>query len=210
MLKRASHSCFQPFLASENARLSYKEKKSYLYKKLSLYNLFANFLTYFVESNHGLPRYQNKKQQKITKQTKTHYTSQEESNGFWNYWRYLYNSAHLRRIRVFICTRMIRLLYYACDMNMNCSCFAMESRWTFRVKKNAANKEANQNDNLQASDRRKQWKSPINYGKKFSFGKIQYNIQWDKFTPLSATKEQLSYQHRKSEKISYTSFQVLT
>ena len=95
-------------------------------------------------------------------------------------------------------------------MNMNCSCFAMESRWTFSVKKNAANKEKNQNDNLQASDRRKQWKSPINYGKKFSFGKIQYNIQWDKFTPLSATKEQLSYQHWKSEKISYTSFQVLT
>ena len=51
----------------------------------------------------------------------------------------------------------------------------------------------------------------IKYNKKFSFGKIQHNIQWDKFTPLSATKGQLSYQHWKSEKnLSYTSFQVLT
>ena len=40
----------------------------------------------------------------------------------------------------------------------------------------------------------------IKYNKKFSFGKIQHNIQWDKFTPLSATKGQLSYQHWKSEK----------
>ena len=51
----------------------------------------------------------------------------------------------------------------------------------------------------------------IKYNKKFSFGKIQHNIQWDKFTPLSATKGQLSYRHWKSEKnLSYTSFQVLT
>ena len=40
----------------------------------------------------------------------------------------------------------------------------------------------------------------IKYNKKFSFGKIQHNIQWDKFTPLSATRGQLSYQHWKSEK----------
>ena len=51
----------------------------------------------------------------------------------------------------------------------------------------------------------------IKYNKKFSFGKIQHNIQWDKFTPLSATKGQLSYQHWKSDKnLPYTSFQVLT
>ena len=51
----------------------------------------------------------------------------------------------------------------------------------------------------------------IKYNKKFSFGKIQHNIEWDKFMPLLATKGQLSYQHWKSEKnLSYTSFQVLT
>ena len=49
------------------------------------------------------------------------------------------------------------------------------------------------------SERRIQYTRSINYSKKFSFGEIQHNIQWDKFTPLSPTKGQLSYQHWKSE-----------
>ena len=45
----------------------------------------------------------------------------------------------------------------------------------------------------------------MEYSKKFVLdSKIQHLIQWDKFTPLSATKEQLSYQHWNSEKISDT------
>ena len=41
--------------------------------------------------------------------------------------------------------------------------------------------------------------------------KIQHLIQWEKFTPLSATKEHLSYQHWKFRKKSHIrSFQVLT
>ena len=45
----------------------------------------------------------------------------------------------------------------------------------------------------------------IKYRKKFSLdSKIQHFLQWDKFTPLLATKEQLSYQPWKPEKISYT------
>ena len=60
-----------------------------------------------------------------------------------------------------------------------------------------------QNENIQTNERRKQYTRSINYSKKFSFGKIQHNIQWDKFTQFSPTEGQFSCQH-------YTSFQVLT
>ena len=53
------------------------------------------------------------------------------------------------------------------------------------------------------SERRIQYTRSINYSKQFSFGEIQHNIRWDKFTPLSPTKGQLSYQHWKSEIISH-------
>ena len=58
-----------------------------LTKKLSRNNFYSSkSLTYFEELKHGLPRYQNKHQQ-ITNQTKSDCTIQQESNGFWDYWR---------------------------------------------------------------------------------------------------------------------------
>ena len=64
---------------------------------------------------------------------------------------------------------------------------------------------------LLTSERRKQYTRSLSYTKICSFGKIQLNIQWHKFTPLSPAKGQLSYQHWKSGKsLTYTSFQVLT
>ena len=63
---------------------------------------------------------------------------------------------------------------------MNCSCFAMERRETFRVKKiQQTNRQTKtkQNENIQTSERVKQYTNPINFSKKFSFGKIQYIIQ---------------------------------
>ena len=56
-----------------------------------------------------------------------------------------------------------------------------------------------QNENIQTS----KYTRSINYSKKFSFGKIQHNIQWDKFTPFSPIEGQLSYQYWKSDKISH-------
>ena len=56
-----------------------------------------------------------------------------------------------------------------------------------------------QNENIQTSEQRIHYTRPIKYSKKFSFGKIQH-LMIDKFTPLSATEEQLSYQHWKLEK----------
>ena len=53
-------------------------------------------LTYFAELKHGLPGYQNKQQRQTINQTKAYYTSQHESEGFWDCWLYLYNSGHLR------------------------------------------------------------------------------------------------------------------
>ena len=62
-----------------------------------------------------------------------------------------------------------------------------------------------QNENIKTSERRIHYTRSIKYSNKFFLdSKIQHLIQWEKFTPLSATKEQLSYQHWKSKKISYT------
>ena len=101
---------------------------------------------------------------------------------------------------------------------MNCSYFAMERRRTFKLNKNnkrikqknknkykykkqnkkTTNKQTNQNktkqnQNIQTSERR------IHYTRSITLtlldSKIQHLIPGDKFTPLSATKEQLSYQH---------------
>ena len=55
------------------------------------------------------------------------------------------------------------------------------------------------NENIHRGERRKKYTRSINYSKKFHFGEIQQNIQWDQFSPLSPTKGQLSYQHWKSE-----------
>ena len=53
-----------------------------------------------------------------------------------------------------------------------------------------------QNQNIQTSERRIHYTRSIKYSKKFFLdSKIQHLIQGDKFTPLPATKEQLSYQH---------------
>ena len=102
---------------------------------------------------------------------------------------------------------------------MNCSYFAMERRRTFKVnKKNKRIKQKNknkykykkqnkkqqtsrqtktkQNQNIQKSEQRIHYTRSIKYRKKFFLdSKIQHLIQGDKFTPLSATKEQFSYQH---------------
>ena len=43
---------------------------------------------------------------------KTQYISQQESKSYQDYWRYLYNSAHLRYIQICMCTRMIHVCYY--------------------------------------------------------------------------------------------------
>ena len=52
-----------------------------------------------------------------------------------------------------------------------------------------------QNQNIQTSERRIHYARSIKYSKKFFLdSKIQHFIR-DKFTPLSATKEQWSYQH---------------
>ena len=96
----------------------------------------------------------------------------------------------------------------------------MERRRTFKInQKNKKNKTATknnnkkqqqqqtannwdkpkQNENIQTSEQRIHCTRPIKYSKKFSFGKIQHLII-DKFTPLSATEEKLSYQHWKLEK----------
>ena len=78
---------FNLLLDCENARLSHLVKTSYLCKKLSLNNFWSsNCLIYFKELKHGLPRYQIKHQQ-TTNLTKSHCTIQQESNGFWHYWR---------------------------------------------------------------------------------------------------------------------------
>ena len=62
-----------------------------------------------------------------------------------------------------------------------------------------------QNENIKTRERRIHYTLSIKYSNKiFLDSKIQHLIQWEKFTPLSATKEQLSYQHWKSEKISCT------
>ena len=62
---------------------------------------------------------------------------------------------------------------------------------------------------LLTSELRKQYTRSLSYTKVCSFGKIQLNIQWHKFTPLSPAKGQLSYRHWKSGKsLTYTSFQV--
>ena len=71
----------------------------------------------------------------------------------------------------------------------------MERRRTFKVKKIYIY------ENIQKSERRKQCTHSLKCNKKFSFGKILHLIQRDELTPLSSTKGQLSYQHRKSEKI---------
>ena len=64
---------------------------------------------------------------------------------------------------------------------------------------------------LLTSERRKQYTRSLSYTKICSFGKIQLNIQWHKFTPISPARGQLSYQHWKSGKsLTFTSFQVLT
>ena len=61
------------------------------------------------------------------------------------------------------------------------------------------------------SERREQYTRSLSYTKICSFGKIQLNIQWHKFMPISPAKGQLSYQHSKSGKsLTFTSFQVLT
>lgn len=59
-------------------------------------------------------------------------------------------------------------------------------------------------ENIQTTERRNQYTRSIKYCKTFSSGKIQHNIQRDKFTSLSPTNGQLSYQHWK--KILYASF----
>ena len=64
---------------------------------------------------------------------------------------------------------------------------------------------------LLTSERRKQYSRSLSYTKICSFGKIQLNIQWNKFTPISPGRGQLSYQHWKSGKsLTFTSFQVLS
>ena len=103
---------------------------------------------------------------------------------------------------------------------MNCSYFSMEGRRTFKVNKKIKkpNKKHKQiqktkkeqtsrrtktklNENIQTSERRVHYTRSMKYCKKlFLDSKVQHLRQWKKFTPLSATKEQLSYQHWKSEK----------
>ena len=62
-----------------------------------------------------------------------------------------------------------------------------------------------QNENIKTRERRIHYTRSTKYSNKFFLdSKIQHLIQWEKFTSLSATKEQLSYQHWKSEKIAYT------
>ena len=102
---------------------------------------------------------------------------------------------------------------------MNCSYFAMERCRIFKLNKKKKNKtkktktntntkkktkkkqtsrqtKTKQNQNIQTSERRIHYTRSIKYRKKFFLdSKIQHLIQGDKFTPLSATKEQLSYQH---------------
>ena len=99
---------------------------------------------------------------------------------------------------------------------MNCSYFAMERRRTLTVnkkikqikqknkikykKKNIKTKKqqtgrqtkTKQKENIQTSERGIHYTRSMKYSKNL--------IQWEKFTPLSATKEHLSYQHWKSEK----------
>ena len=105
---------------------------------------------------------------------------------------------------------------------MNCSYFAIKKASTIQgnkitktnTKTNTKNKtkkqqtstqnKTKQNENIQ-NERIIHYTRSIKYSKKFFLdSKIQHLIQWEKFTPLPATKEQLSYQHWKSEKISYT------
>ena len=71
-------------------------------------------------------------------------------------------------------------------------------------KKTTTKKHTNQNKTKRKytkSERSIHYTRSMEYRNKFFLdSKIQHLIQWDKFTPLSATKEQLSYQHWKSEK----------
>ena len=86
---------------------------------------------------------------------------------------------------------------------MNCSYFAMERRRTFKVNKKLKKKTTTTttSENSKQSDKTKTKRkytnertkntlhTPNKYSKKFSFGKTQHFIQLDKFTPLSASKE---------------------
>ena len=108
---------------------------------------------------------------------------------------------------------------------MNCSYFSMEGRRTFKENKKIKKKQNKKhkqmqktkkeqtsrrtktklNENIQTSERRIHYTRSMKYCEKlFLDSKVQHLRQWKKFTPLSATKEQLSYQHWKSEKISCT------
>ena len=74
-----------------------------------------------------------------------------------------------------------------------------------KQKQKATQTKTKQNENIQKANEEYITHAKWNIVRNFSSdSKIQLVIQWDKFTPLSATKEQLPYQHWKSEKISYT------
>ena len=77
---------------------------------------------------------------------------------------------------------------------------------TYKQKKQQTSRQTKtkQKENIQTSKRGIHYTGSMKYSKKFFLNsKIQHLIQWEKFTPLSATKEHLSYQHWKSEKKSH-------
>ena len=100
---------------------------------------------------------------------------------------------------------------------MNCSFDGKgvkRSRWKEEINKNiyiGKHIQKTPNKNIQTSERKKHITRSINYEKKFSFGKIQHDIHWEEFAPLSVTSGNLSNEYCESEKnLTYTSFQVLT
>ena len=45
-------------------------------------------------------------------QTKINNDGQNESEGYWDYWLYLYSCVHLQYIQVCICKRVIHMCFY--------------------------------------------------------------------------------------------------
>ena len=92
---------------------------------------------------------------------------------------------------------------------MNCSFDGKgvkRSRWKEEINKNiyiGKHIQKTPNKNIQTSERKKHITRSINYEKKFSFGKIQHDIHWEEFAPLSVTSGNLSNEYCESEKISH-------
>ena len=84
MLKSASHGCFQPFAGLRERKIVVPDEKKVGYAEIYLLMTFSQItVTHFEQLKHGLPLYQDKHHQT----TKSHCAIQQESKGFWDYWR---------------------------------------------------------------------------------------------------------------------------